>query len=103
MRIHFKIFGKNLIMDYGFKQPDFVTAEDVRQYAKVEQLSKKLIKLHHKLLYSSKRLGVTEIYTRNLTQSELKILESKGFNVTVRTRTKKGNTTVMMNHYRISS
>lgn len=102
MNIRKKIFGVPFRLNFGFKSPDFITSEDVRNYSKVDELPKKLIKIHKKLLHSSKRLGVSYIYVRDLTQSEIKFLESKGFNVTIRTRTIKGQETVMMNHYKIS-
>lgn len=102
MKIKKKFFGVPFILSFAFKAPDFITSEDVKDYAKVEELPKKLIKIHKKLKHASRRLGVTQIYVRDLTQSEIRFLESKGFTVTIRTRTVKNREVVMMNHYKIS-
>jgi hypothetical protein len=89
MRIAFGIFTKKVVLDYGLKEPDFVSREEVKQYAEVEQLSEKLRKLNRKIRKNSKRFGQTEFYVRGLSDADAELLRRKGFKVVYRNKTLK--------------
>jgi hypothetical protein len=89
MRIAFGIFTKKVVLDYGLKEPDFVSREEVKQYAEVEQLSKDLRRLNKKIRRNSKRFGQTEFYVRGLSDEDSDLLRRRGFKVVYRTKTLK--------------
>jgi hypothetical protein len=103
MRIAFGIFTKKVVLDYGLKEPDFVSREEVKQYAEVEQLSPALRKLNKKLRKSSKRYSQKEWFVRGLEDSDVELLKRRGFKVTLRTKTLRDNEVILVaNQYRIT-
>lgn len=103
MRIEFKLFFlKRIVLDFGMKEPDFITAEAVKQYSKKDELTPKLRSVHKKLKFVSRRYNHTELRVDNLTASEIGVLRRRGFSVKSRTKMKKGETIFLHDHYLIS-
>lgn len=87
MRLSFGIFSKKVVLDYGFKEPDFISKKEVKQYAEVDQLSRRLRLLNKKIKRDSKLFGKTEFFVRCLSPEEITVLERKGFYVRLRNKT----------------
>jgi hypothetical protein len=96
MRFEIPIGNKKVVLDYGCKEPDFVSREEVKQYAEVGQLSKDLRKLNKKIRKNSKRFGQTEFYVRGLSDADAELLRRKGFKVTYRNKTLKNGDPVLV-------
>lgn len=94
-----KLVGRDLKLSFGKKKTDLISAKEVRWNAEVDQLSPKLIAVHNKLAFMSKYFGRTEIFEKDLSESDTKVLKEKGFTVLCRTRTVKGRRVVKDNHY----
>ncbi len=89
MRIELPFGNKKVVLDYGLKEPDFVSRNEVKQYAEVDQLSKKLRKLNKKIRKNSKRYGQTVFYVRGLSDADAELLRRRGFKVVYRKKTLK--------------
>ena len=103
MRLKLKFFGKRLLFDFGMREPDLITANDVRFYANKDQLSPRLVRVNKLLTKSSKRYRKTFVYVKDLLPEEIDILQRRGFTVTCRTKTIKGTKTVKLNHFKVSA
>jgi hypothetical protein len=102
MRIHFKLLGRIVNFDFGFKETDMISSKEVKQNANVYEISPKLRAVHRKITIMSKRYNQTEFFVQDLSEDDIEILRRKGFRVTLRTRTLKGQIVVKLNHYRIT-
>jgi hypothetical protein len=100
MRIEIPFGNKKVVLDYGLKEPDFVSRNEVKQYAEVEQLSKKLRKLNKKIRKNSKRFGQTEFYVTDLEDPDAELLKRRGFKVVYRTKTLKNGEVVLIPNQR---
>ena len=101
MRIKIRFFGNQLLFDYGFKEPDFISAEEVRLYTNEDQLSPKLRKIDKMFRKVSKRHGIKEVFVKDLSPMEIDLLTRKGYTCTLRTRMIKGKSVIKNNHYRV--
>jgi hypothetical protein len=94
---------KRIILDFGMKEPDFITAEQVKQYAEPKQLTPKLKSVHRKLKIISRRYNQTELIVKDLTSEERLLLRRRGFDVKCYTKMKKGKTIFKHNHHVITA
>lgn len=74
-------------IQFGFKEPDFVSKNEIKQYSKKDCLSPKLKRLHWVMKYKARRFGTTEFIVRNLSDDDIGVLERKGFYVRMRNKT----------------
>lgn len=103
MRIKINLFRKKLFLNFGLKEPDFISAKEVKEYAKVDELSSRMVNLNKKLKKFSKTYGITEVFVKGLTVEEISILENKGFAVTLKTKVlHDGQIEIVKNNYKVT-
>ena len=103
MRIEIKLpFEKKIVLDFGMKEPDFVSATEIKQYSKKEQLSPKLRHVHKQLKRNARRFGCSELIATDLTDQDIALLERRGYRVRMRTKMHKGNVVADYKSWKIS-